>query len=387
MSTHDTDFILRELLGPLLELQRPSKTGWRLMGWDGEQGVQFTLGKDGVYLLVELEERNEARDCHARTERFNICVRRQFESGVDLTDEHRKVVDQLVRVIGEREKRLPDVERLKPTRRAEVREVEVERVLIEEGAGHYYINPYAGCMIGCGFCYVAHRADFSRALVGLPRMEWGRYVDVKVNAAEILRREVKEKPPGIVRLSPILTDPYQPLERHYRVTRACLEVLLDAEFTPVILTRGARIVEDLELLSRFPVASVGLSIPTDDDAMRGIFESGADPIEERFLALEACHRAGLVTYGVIQPMLPMDVERMVARMAPVVRAVRIDRMHEMERMWPVYAKAGLEEAASDAFFERTGDALRDGFRRHGVVIDDLDDLGAALGLVKARAGQ
>lgn len=381
---NDNDIVVQALLGPLLKLENRSATGWRLVGWDGEQGIQFTLGKDGAYLLVELEARNDERDCHARTERFNICVRRQFEAGGDLTPEHRKVVEQVVSIVRQREDRLPVVERLTATRRSEVREIEVEKVLIEEGAGHYYINPYAGCMIGCDFCYVAERADFSRALVGLPRMPWGRYVDVKVNAVEVLRREVREKPPGIVRLSPILTDPYQPLERHYRVTRGCLEVLLEAGFTPVILTRAARVLDDLELLSRFPIASVGLSIPTDDDAMRKIFEPGADPVEERFQALEACHRAGLVTFGVVQPMLPMNVERMVERMAPLIRAVRIDRMYEMLRMLPVYREAGLLHAAEDVFFEETGRQLREGFASHGVVLDDLDDLGAALGLVSAR---
>lgn len=384
MSSRDMEQVLRDLLGPLMNLQKPSSTGWRLVGWDGEQGVQLTLGKDGVYLLVELEARNDTRDCHARTERFNICVRRQFEAGRDLTLEHLRVIDQLVRVIREREGALPDVERMTATRRAEVREIEVDRVLVEEGAGHYYINPYSGCMIGCDFCYVSDRADFSRRLVGLPRMDWGRYVDVKVNAAEILRREVKDKAPGIVRLSPILTDPYQPLERQYRVTRACLEVLLDAGFTPVILTRAARVMEDLELLSRFPVASVGLSIPTDDDAMRRVFESGADPVEDRLQALEACHRAGLVTFGVVQPMLPMNVENLVSRMAPFVKAVRVDRMHEMEKMRPVYESAGILYAAEDAFFERTGRALKEGFAAHGVIVDDLDDLSASLGLVPGR---
>lgn len=384
MSSNDMEQVLQDLLGPLFQIRSPSSSGWRLVGWDGEQGIQLTLGKEGKFLLVELEARNEARDCHVRTEHFNICVRRQFEGARSLTPEHLRVVDQFVRVIRKRETELPDVERMTPTRRAEVREIEVDRVLIEEGAGHYYINPYSGCMIGCDFCYVSERADFSRRLVGLPQMDWGRYVDVKVNAAEVLRREVKKVPPGIVRLSPILTDPYQPLERQYRITRSCLEVLLEAGFTPVILTRAARVMEDLDLLTQFPVASVGLSIPTDDDAMRRLFESGADPVEERLEALEACHRAGLVTFGVVQPMLPMNVDNVVRRMAPFVKAVRIDRMHEMERMRPIYEANDLLYATEDAFFERTGKALREGFAAHGVVVDDLDDLSASLGLVAAR---
>ena len=58
-------------------------------------------------------------------------------------------------------------------------------------------------------------------------------------------------------MSPIITDPYQPLERKYRITRACLEVLADAGFSPIILTRAARVVEDIDVLADCPGAAVG----------------------------------------------------------------------------------------------------------------------------------
>lgn len=387
MSTsRSIDDVARTLLAPLLSLQKPSATGWRLQGWDCEQGIQFTLSQgDGVVLLVELEERNDERECYSQTERFNICVRRQFQERAPLNAEQRAVMAQVTRVIGEREKLLPDVDRLTTSRRNDVREIEVDRLLIPEGAGHYYINPYVGCMIGCDFCYVAHRADFSRKLEGLPQLPWGRYVDVKINARQVLEEEVKRYPPGIVRMSPILTDPYQGLERHYRITRQILEVLLPAGFTPVILTRAARVVDDLELLSQFDKAAVGFSIPTDDDAMRKIFEPGGDPIEERLDALRRCHEAGLLTYGIIQPVLPMNVDNLVERMAPHVMAVRVDRMYEMPRVMHLYEKAGRLDAAEDAFFEKTIGELRNKFKARGVNIDDLDDLAAALGLVESRA--
>lgn len=374
------DAVVRELLGPLLALEEPSRTGWQLVGWDAEQGITLTLGKPPSLLLVELERRDDARDCYARTARFNICVRHQFQAGEPLDDLERRVVDQLVSVVRSREGLLPDVERPGAMRQAEVREIEVDRVLVPEGAGHYYVNPYVGCMIGCDFCYAADRADFSRELEGLPRLPWGRWVDVKVNAPEVLAREVGRHKPGIVRLSPIITDPYQPLERRFRVTRRCLEVLRDAGYTPVVLTRAARVVDDLDVLAACRKAAVGLSIPTDDDGVRQRFEPGGDPIDERIDALERCHRAGIATFAVIQPMLPMDPERLVARLAPLVRAVRIDRMYEMPRVLPLYEQAGRLDAAEDRFFRETEQVLRAGFRRHGIAMDDLDDLGTALGL-------
>lgn len=373
------DGLVADLFAPLIAA-RPRGAGWRLLGWDGEQGLQVSIGRGRSVVLVEFEPRDEARDCFVRTRLFNVCARRAFRAAAPLGPSERRAVAAVVAVVRSREGRLPAVERSATARASLVREIEVPRMLIPEGAGHYYINPYVGCTIGCEFCYVAERADLSRRLEGLPRLPWGRYVDVKVNAAEVLRREVREHAPGIVRFSPILTDPYQPLERRYRVTRQCLEVLLGAGFSPVILTRAARVAEDLDLLRRFKAAAVGFSVPTDDDRMRQLFEPGADPIAERLAALARCREAGLRTFAVVQPMLPMDPERLAARLSPLIEAVRVDRMYEAGRVRHLYESAGVPAAAEDAFFSRTREALRAAFAARGVREDELDDLAAILGL-------
>jgi len=370
------DTVARSLFAPILHA-KASPNGWHVIGWDSEQGLALTLGRGSDALLIELEDRDEAIPCYARTAQFNVCARPQLDVR-DMTDEERRIVDRVVDVVRRREGLLPVLERPASSRRAAVREIEVERVLMPEGRGHYYLNPYVGCMIGCEFCYVGPRADLSRRLEGLPAMPWGRYVDVKMNAADVLRAEVAEAPPGVVRMSPILTDPYQPLEARYRITRQCLEVLLEAGFTPVILTRAARVLDDLELLARFPRAAVGFSIPTDDDAIRACFEPGADPVEERFVALEACHRAGVRTFGCVQPVLPMNVERLVARIAPFIRAVRLDRMHFVPRILHRYEAAGRVDASTDEFFTRTLAELSRAFEARGVRVDALDDLASLI---------
>jgi DNA repair photolyase len=235
-----------------------------------------------------------------------------------------------------------------------------------------------GCMIGCPWGGGGGGADLSRRLEGLPRLPWGHYVDVKMNAAEVLRREVVSHPPGIVRFSPILTDPYQSIERKYRITRQCLEVLRDAGYRVMILTRAARITDDLELLSGMAGAAVGFSIPTDNDAYRRIFEPGADPVDDRIQALEAFHKAKVPTVAVIQPILPMDVDRLVERVAPIVRAVRIDRMYSMHLVDRLYREHDLVEAAGDAFFEEHLQRLKEAFSARGVIIDEMDDLSSLL---------
>jgi len=371
--------VVQILFEPLLRAVPPPR-GWRLVSVDAEQGLCLTLGRGPVFLLVELEARDLERPCYARTARFNVCARRTLAGeGHSLSDGERRAVDQVVRLVSAREGRLPSFERPTASRRAAVREIRVDRLLTAEGDRDYYINPYVGCMIGCAFCYVAERADFSRSLVGLPQLPWGRYVDVKVNAAEVLREEVRDLAPGIVRLSPILTDPYQPLERKYRVTRACLEVLLEAGFAPVILTRAARVLDDLDLLREFPHAAVGFSIPTDDDRVRRDFEPGADPIEERLEALAELRRAGLTCFAVVQPVLPMNPEALAERLAEQVEVVRVDRMHSMHLAQPLYAAAGRVEAATDEFFAETTRRLCDAFTKLGVRLDDLDDMAGLVG--------
>jgi len=368
--------IARALLAPFLEPGFTS-SGWRLLSWDAEQGFCLTFASPQTCVLLEFEARNDRLDCYARTARFNVCVRRQFEDAW-LTDDDRRFVDAVIAVVRAREASLPNPERADATRPTVVREVLVDRLLIPEGRDLYYINPYVGCMIGCPFCYVIDRADFSRHLEGLPRVPWGRYLDVKVNAAEVLRREVQTVGRGIVRMSPILTDPYQGPERRYRITRQCLEVLLDTDLAPVVLTRAPRILDDLALLTRFRRALVGFSIPTDADEYRQIFEPGADPIDERVDALRALHAAGVRTFAVIQPVLPMNPDRLVDMIAPLVRAVRLDKLYVGERIMHLYDQHGLTRYATDEYATETMDRLTAAFHSRGVRVDTLDNLEALL---------
>jgi DNA repair photolyase len=371
------DDIAGEFLAPFRDGRFDTRS-WRLINWDAEQGLCLTFESGGSCILVELEERNDRLDCYARTARFNVCVRRQFED-VPLSEADRAFVDSVIALVRTREPMLLDLERPAAGRKTIVREVLVDRLLMREGKHQYYINPYVGCMIACPFCYVIDRADFTRRLEGLPQLPWGHYLDVKINAAEVLRRETRSVTSGVVRMSPILTDPYQPAERRYRITRQCLEVLLDTDLAPVVLTRAPRILDDIELLKRFPRALVGFSIPTDADEYRRIFEPGADPIPQRFDALRALHAAGLGTFAVIQPVLPMNVDRLVENVAPFVRAVRLDRLYVVERVKDIYDRHGLGEFATEQFADETIRRLTEAFRSHGVQVDPLDNLEPLLG--------
>src|SRR3954467_12725384 len=109
------------------------------------------------------------------------------------------------------------------------------------------LNPYMGCVHRCTFCYV--RA-FERRADRPSDDRYGRSIRVKVNIAEVLRRELARpswKDEGVA--IGAATDPYQPAEGRYRLTRACLEALRDASNPLRIITRGPMIVRDIDVLA------------------------------------------------------------------------------------------------------------------------------------------
>ncbi|HOG47104.1 MAG TPA: radical SAM protein, partial [Anaerolineae bacterium] len=107
-----------------------------------------------------------------------------------------------------------------------VREIQAKSMLQKSGlpGAQYVVNPYVGCVHGCVYCY----ARFMKRFTG-HNEPWGRFLDARVNAPELLRRELaRRRAPleGAVFLSSV-TDPYQPPEARYRLTRGVREALLD----------------------------------------------------------------------------------------------------------------------------------------------------------------
>ncbi|MDI6868893.1 MAG: radical SAM protein [Coprothermobacterota bacterium] len=162
----------------------------------------------------------------------------------------------------------------------------------------YAINPYTGCLHGCVYCY----ADFMRRFTG-HKEPWGEFVDVKINCPELLLKQILKFKPGEVSFSTV-TDPYQPVERKYRLTRQMLEILLDSPFTVSILTKSALVLRDLDLLKRMRNCTVGFSIPIFFPEISALFEGRASPPLERFEALRRLAEAGISTWVFIAPTLP-----------------------------------------------------------------------------------
>ena len=184
------------------------------------------------------------------------------------------------------------------------------------------LNPYAGCAHRCTFCFV--RAFEARA--DRPADDrYGRSIRIKVNIAEVLERELRRRSwkRELVAVG-TATDPYQPAEGHYRLTRACL-VRLSAARTPIhLITRGPLAVRDVDLLSegaRRAAVSITFSIPTLDREVWRRTEPGTAPPRQRLRALSRLVEAGLDVGVGMAPILPGLSDRPES-LAAVVRAAR-----------------------------------------------------------------
>ncbi len=222
----------------------------------------------------------------------------------------------------------------------------------------YALNPYTGCGHACSYCY----ARFMRRYSGHEE-PWGEFVDVKINAPDLLAIEIEKKKPGTVWVSGVC-DPYQPVEAQYRLTRDCLAILVGHRWPVRIQTRSALVLRDIDILKDASDLEAGLTITTADDHIRELFEPGAPPIAERVRALDVLHQAGIRTYAMIAPMLP-GASGLAVLLDGKVDYVLVDRMNYGYGNW-VYRKYGLEAARSDAFFSQVARELASAFSDLGV---------------------
>ncbi len=229
----------------------------------------------------------------------------------------------------------------------------------------YCINPYVGCGHGCRYCYASFMKRFTGHLE-----PWGQFVDVKVNAPALLRRQLLRARPGIVCLSTV-TDPYQPLEKTYQLTRRCLEALLDYQFPVRLLTRSSLCLRDIDLFKRFKNIEVGLSITTHSESVRKICEPHSPSIESRLKALKTLRQEKIRTYAFIGPMLPLDPVRMVTMLDGAVDEVLIDRVNYQNKVRSIYRKAGWERYLEEDYFMLMGRELKERFEEKGVEVELL----------------
>jgi DNA repair photolyase len=176
------------------------------------------------------------------------------------------------------------------------------------------INAYRGCEHGCSYCFARPTHNYLGHSAGL---DFERQIYVKVNAVELLRRELADKrykPKGIAMGTN--TDPYQPAERTHKLTRGILEVLLETKHPASIVTKSALIVRDIDILSemaKLGLIHVGFSVTSMDHILSRKMEPRASTPEKRLEAVRLLSAAGVPTGIMAAPMIPaindMEMER------------------------------------------------------------------------------
>ena len=161
----------------------------------------------------------------------------------------------------------------------------------------YSLNPYMGCEHGCIYCY--SRAIFRNREIA---MNWGKFVNAKQNIVEILAHEIKSKPRGVVGVSTV-TDPYQPMESKMQLTRKCLEILANNNFTTSIQTKSILVLRDIDIMKPKKF-DIGVTITTMDRDLARKLEPISSPPDARAHVLEELAPRGFETWIFLGPIIP-----------------------------------------------------------------------------------
>jgi DNA repair photolyase len=186
------------------------------------------------------------------------------------------------------------------------REVQVKSALnaVKGMPFDWSLNPSSGCAHKCAYCFArAYHARYREKNVGT---DFDSNVEVRVNIAEVLRRELRRHREGSLAIG-TATDPYQPIEGKYRLTRQCLEALVDYPMPTSIVTKGPLVVRDIDVLKKLDEKTeltVFFSIPCVNDEIVRKTDPGTAPPRQRLRALRMLRDAGIDAAVLCMPVLP-----------------------------------------------------------------------------------
>lgn len=195
----------------------------------------------------------------------------------------------------------------------------------------FTLNPYRGCQYACSYCYAAAFSPNSKL-----REDWGNWVIIKQNAAELLEKELakwaRNNPdqPARIYMSSV-TDPYQPIEAKQLLTQQLLQVMLPYQPTLVIQTRSPMIFRDLKILQEFERLRINMSIPTGSERVKRDFEPQSPSIKSRLQAIaklrynidnhNGYHTKFSITVTPLLPTFPEEQDEFIAKLGIVDRIV------------------------------------------------------------------
>lgn len=193
----------------------------------------------------------------------------------------------------------------------EIKEILCKNALSRSGiySVDYSLNPYIGCEHNCCYCFARYMKKFANL-----KKEWGKFVVVKKNIIDVLRKDIRKIRGGSILISSV-TDPYQPIEEKYENTRKILEEFKEYNnFKIIVLTKSKLVVRDLDIMKKIKNIEVGFSISFLREDIKNVIEPKSSKIEERLEALKILNENKIKTYAMLAPILPIitdnDLEKL-----------------------------------------------------------------------------
>lgn len=212
-----------------------------------------------------------------------------------------------------------------------IREIQCKSILTKTKlpASDYVVNPYVGCSFGCVYCY----SRFMKRFTG-HKEPWGQFIDIKINAPNILEKQIKHSRKGMVFMSST-TDPYIGIEAKYKLTRRILEILLKHQFPVSILTKSSLVLRDIDLFKKFDKITVGLTITSLDDVVSKNFEPNSIPSSSRIRILRKLNRNEIKTYAHIGPIFPFftDLPKIFSILNKTVNEIWLESLNTTGANW------------------------------------------------------
>jgi DNA repair photolyase len=181
-----------------------------------------------------------------------------------------------------------------------IKEIKTKSIIVKSNLpdADFVINPYVGCTHGCKYCY----ARFIKRFTG--HIEpWGSFIDVKTNGPDLIPKNTNKYRGKSIIISSV-TDPYQPIERKYKLTRKILERLIPLQPHLDLITKSDLVVRDIDLLKEFKNCMVTLSFSITDEKLRKQIENLSSPPEQKINALKELHKAKIPTALFTSPIFP-----------------------------------------------------------------------------------
>jgi DNA repair photolyase len=194
----------------------------------------------------------------------------------------------------------------------------------------YSLNPYIGCQNNCAYCYAP-------SVLRIDREKWGDNIGVKLNIPTVLSKELKKKKNGTIGISTV-TDPYQYIEKKYKLTRFCLEQIKNYDFPIHIQTKSSIVNRDIDLISKISNVELMVSIGTLNDYERRILEPFSSSIKDRIEILSNFSQIGIKTSVFFGPIYPTISKEDLIKTLDIfidynVREIMLDKLNLKKGIW------------------------------------------------------